>query len=107
MNNLSITVPGIDKICELLEQIKNQNALRGTLATASEWLRTEEALNILGVSKKTLYLMRTRGEIGFSKVGKRIYYKRADIEKLIRQDYEPSFDARGEDRIVTNYNTYR
>ncbi|MGE4287207.1 MAG: helix-turn-helix domain-containing protein [Salinivirgaceae bacterium] len=48
-----------------------------------KWLITDEVCTILDISKRRLQQMRTNGEVEFTKVGKKVYYKSSNIEKLL------------------------
>ncbi|MBR4952433.1 MAG: helix-turn-helix domain-containing protein [Alistipes sp.] len=41
---------------------------------------------ILGLSKRQLQGYRERGVLGFSTIGRKIYYRRAEVEKLIKNN---------------------
>ena len=50
----------------------------------SEWVENSELAEILGLSKRQLQGYRERGVLGFSTIGRKIYYRRAEVEKLIK-----------------------
>ena len=50
----------------------------------SEWVENSELAEILGLSKRQLQGYRERGILGFSTIGRKIYYRRAEVEKLIK-----------------------
>ena len=54
--------------------------------TTKEWLTNPEALEFLQVSRPTLQRLRSSGKLSFSKVGGKIYYRCADIEKLLEEN---------------------
>lgn len=45
-------------------------------------LTDRQAIEATGLSRKTLYLLRQRGELAFVKIGTSIRYRYADIEAL-------------------------
>ena len=47
------------------------------------WLDSQEVCLLLGVSKRTLQYYRSSGRLAYSQIGSKIYYKSADIEKII------------------------
>ena len=51
----------------------------------------EEFLNFMGISKRTAQSWRDEGKISFSQVGNKIYYKMADVDKLLAENYNKSF----------------
>lgn len=48
-----------------------------------EWLDNQQVCQILNVSKRTLQAMRDSSKISYSKIGYKIFYRPADVEKLI------------------------
>jgi hypothetical protein len=51
----------------------------------------EEFLKFMNVSKRTAQSWRDEGKISFSQVGNKIYYKMADVDKLLAENYNKSF----------------
>lgn len=49
-----------------------------------KWLTLVEAGNYLRLSKETMYRMTTRGEIIHYKVGRKILFSRAELDKFIK-----------------------
>lgn len=50
---------------------------------ADEWLTSEEARKLLGVSPKTWQNYRDRGIIPFSQTGRKIYVRRVDLDNYL------------------------
>ena len=50
-----------------------------------DWIENSELANILGLSLRTLHSYRLSGALGFSNIGKKVYYKRKDIELFLSQ----------------------
>jgi len=50
----------------------------------SEWLDCQQVCAILKITTKTLQTLRQTGKIGFSQVNRKVYYKSADIKKLLK-----------------------
>ena len=55
---------------------------------------TEEVLQILGVSKKTLSDYRNKGKIAFSQEGLKIFYTQDDIDDFLKAGYKPRFKTK-------------
>ena len=53
-------------------------------AKDDEWLTSEEARKILGVSPKTWQNYRDRGIIPFSQTGRKIYVLRSDLNNYLK-----------------------
>ena len=47
------------------------------------WLDGQEVCLLLGFSKRTLQYYRSNGRLSYSQIGSKIYYKSADIERII------------------------
>ncbi|MDC1809057.1 helix-turn-helix domain-containing protein [Bacteroides uniformis] len=50
-----------------------------------DWIENSELANLLGLSLRTLHSYRLSGTLGFSTIGKKVYYKRKDIELFLSQ----------------------
>ena len=72
---------------QLLNSVKKTVADIRTIAEEctinSEWVENSELAEILELSKRQLQGYRVRGVLGFSTIGRKIYYRRAEVEKLI------------------------
>lgn len=53
----------------------------------AEWIESESARKILGVSPKTWQNYRDQRIIPFSQIGRKIYVNRADLEDFMRSHY--------------------
>ena len=53
----------------------------------SQWIESTQARQLLGVSQKTWQTYRDRRIIAFTQVGRKIYVKRADINKFMQEHY--------------------
>ena len=72
-------------ICErFTEFAKRIESLYSTHTQKVEnWLDSQEVCLMLGFSKRTLQYYRSSGRLAYSQIGSKIYYKSADIEKII------------------------
>lgn len=52
----------------------------------SEWVENSELAEILGLSKRQLQGYRERGVLGFSTIGRKIYYRRDEVDRLIKNN---------------------
>jgi MerR family transcriptional regulator, repressor of the yfmOP operon len=84
---LNKLITKVDKIYEFFLQLEsNQN---------NEWIQPQDALNLLGVSSRTLQKYRDTGAVGFSQVSrKKILYRKSDIDKMLEGKYVPSFKTK-------------
>ncbi|MFD1015782.1 helix-turn-helix domain-containing protein [Winogradskyella rapida] len=83
----------IDLILALSQDIKDLKArielLRQSRAEVLKdtWIDNQDVLQTLHISKRTLQTLRTNGTLPFSKVKGKFYYKVADIEQLLQENY--------------------
>lgn len=72
-------------ICErFTEFAKRIESLYSTHTQKVEnWLDSQEVCLLLGFSKRTLQYYRSSGRLAYSQIGSKIYYRSADIEKII------------------------
>ena len=53
----------------------------------ADWLDSQEVMQALYISPRTLQTLRTNGTLPFSRIGRKFYYKRADLEKILQDNY--------------------
>ena len=53
--------------------------------TIGEWLDNQEVCLILKIAPRTLQNLRDTDQISYSQIGKKIYYKKEDIQKFIEK----------------------
>ena len=58
-----------------------------------EWLDNDEAATLLKISKRKMQTLRDEGMLGFSQVGRHIYYSREDIDRMLQRHYRKPFRA--------------
>ena len=51
------------------------------------WIDNQEVMQTLHISKRTLQTFRTNGTIPYSKIQGKFYYKVADIEQILQDNY--------------------
>lgn len=73
-----------------LKQIMNLIARRNAEDAQSEWIESEDARKILGVSPKTWQNYRDKRIIPFSQIGRKIYVNRADLDAFLRKHRIPA-----------------
>lgn len=52
------------------------------------WVDGADAMEILKMSRRTLSKLRNSGELPFSQINGKLYYKLADIETLLEANYK-------------------
>lgn len=70
---------------DTLEQIIDLITRRNADDSISEWIESEDARKILGVSPKTWQNYRDLRLIPFSQIGRKIYVNRADLDAFLRK----------------------
>ena len=70
---------------DTLKQIMDLIARRNAEDAQSEWIESEDARKILGVSPKTWQNYRDKRIIPFSQIGRKIYVNRADLDAFLRK----------------------
>lgn len=86
---LLVEKEAFEKLLEKVDILNNKvDALMASRESTQELLGTNEAVQYLGVCAKTLQRYRDEGKVEFSKIsGKKILYKKTDLEKLIHDNY--------------------
>ena len=51
-----------------------------------EWVESEEARKLVGVCQRTWQSMRDRRQIPFSQYGRKIWFRRSDLEKFMKSN---------------------
>ena len=83
----------IDLLLTLSQDVKDLKArielLRQSRAEVLKdtWIDNQDVLQTLHISKRTLQTLRTNGTLPYSKVKGKFYYKVADIEQLLQDNY--------------------
>lgn len=74
-------------IKELLNEVKDTLKNKSAEEINSQWIESTQARKMLAVSAKTWQDYRDKRVIPFSQFGRKIYVRRADIEKFMEQHY--------------------
>ena len=69
---------------KLIEEIKNLLTTKPN-PSLRKCLKSSEVKQLLGISSGTLQNLRVSGALPFTRVGRLIFYKQEDIEKLLSQ----------------------
>ena len=91
MEVITIESSAFNEILSALEEIKNKVRKLELERINDQWFTGERVLNLLKISKRTLQNYRDSGKIGFSQIGSKIYYRRADIEEFLNRHYNQPF----------------
>ena len=75
-----------------LEKWKNEilqgvgNLIKGEISQPKKWVKSVEAMEVLGCSPGTLQNLRQNGTIEFSKVGGTLYYSMESINEILENN---------------------
>lgn len=70
-----------------LQELKELVRAKSDEELNSQWIESTQARQLLGVSQKTWQGYRDRRIISFTQVGRKIYVKRADLNKFMQDHY--------------------
>ncbi len=73
-----------------LEQIIELITRRNADDSSSEWIESEAARKLLGISPKTWQNYRDQRLIPFSQIGRKIYVNRTDLDAFLRKHRIPA-----------------
>lgn len=95
MEVITIESEAFKKIAAYLETIKQALEAQSRKAPFSDlWLDNSEVCSLLKISKRTLQTYRDQGDLSFSQVGAKIYYRASDVEKFLNKYYQPAFSQK-------------
>lgn len=89
MEVITIQSEAFKVILEKMDRIdKKLDSNLKTPTLKDPWYDTQEACFILKVSKRTILTYRNQGKLPYSKIDGKIYFKEADIQKLLENHYK-------------------
>jgi len=53
----------------------------------TDWIDSQDVMQALHISPRTLQTLRTNGTLPFSRIGNKLYYRKQDIEKILSDNY--------------------
>ena len=90
MNIITIEEQTFKLVCSRFANFANQveRICRLNNHQSDKWLSGREVCALLGISIRSLQNYRDSGKLGYSQIGNKLYYKSADIERLIAECME-------------------
>ena len=82
-NPFEIIVDRLDKIETLLKQLVKTENIAPPVLAVNEILNTNQAADYLSITKSTLYKHTAEREIPHYKNGKKLYFKRVELEEWL------------------------
>lgn len=73
----------LERISKLKKRVNDLYPNEGGVLQ-EEWIENAELSHRLNISLRTLQSYRERGVIGFSTIGRKIYYKLSEVDKLLK-----------------------
>lgn len=73
----------VKKLSNLIENSSLFNHIQNS--PGEKWVENTVLAESLGISTRTLQNYRQRGVLGYSVIGRKIYYRSEDVEKLISE----------------------
>ncbi len=83
MNLNLIPQEKLDSLNEELVQIRQLLERLGNPSQSESLLTNKEAAKYLSVTIRTLQKYRDSGQLGYSQIGRKIYYSKADLEAFV------------------------
>ncbi|MCT3817093.1 excisionase [Elizabethkingia anophelis] len=77
----------LDGLMKEVEEVKNLLRQKSEEEISNQWIESSKARELLGVSIKTLQTYRDERRIPFSQFGRKIYFKRIDLESFMQANY--------------------
>ena len=53
----------------------------------NDWLDGQDVIQSLHICKRTLHTMRKNGTLPYSRFGRKLFYKRSDIQRILQDNY--------------------
>lgn len=75
------------QLTERLQEFLDRYEAEHSRTPLNAWLTGEIVMDVLEISERTLQTLRSEGRLPYTKVGQRIFYKRADVEQLFENGY--------------------
>ena len=90
MNIITIEEQTFKQVCGRFSGFASQveRICKENTRQPDEWLSGREVCALLGISIRSLQNYRDSGKLGYSQIGNKLYYKSADIERLIAECME-------------------
>ena len=93
MEAIILTKDQFDLLSSKMDEI-NSKISNLTLENKNKFIDNQEFVMLMKISKRTAQSWRDEGKISYSQVGSKIYYKMADVQKLLEEHYNKAFKKR-------------
>ena len=108
MNIVTIEEQTFKQVCGRFSGFVSQveRICRENTHQPNKWLSGREVCALLGISIRSLQNYRDSGKLGYSQIGNKLYYKSADIERLIAECTVNQVSGKKNNYIPTNKSPY-
>jgi hypothetical protein len=75
---------------DTLPQSLNEEVIersRNAETTLHDWIDSQDVMQLLHISPRTLHTLRTNGTLPHSRIGYKFYYRKQDIQKILSDNY--------------------
>lgn len=80
-----IEVKTLNIIKERIELLLERSRRLARYRNKEDWLDNQDVCQLLNISLRSLQSYRNRGLIAYSMIGHKCYYKRSDLDRLIKK----------------------
>lgn len=87
MSDLGPILSGIRREMEMLSNRVAMMSKTHAQQLSEEWLNRDQVLALLKISPRTLESLKSKGILPYTKIQGLFYYRTADIEKLLKENY--------------------
>lgn len=104
MNIVTIEEQTFKQVCGRFSSFVSQveRICKENTCQPDKWLSGREVCVLLGISIRSLQNYRDSGKLGYSQIGNKLYYKSADIERLIAECTINDVSGKKSNYIPTN-----
>ena len=106
-NPFEILSAKIDNIEQLLKEINNRLKTETEEQSTDKLFTAKEVVNYLDISVNTLYGMTMNKKIPYSKVGKKLYFSKIEIDNWIKKFRRKTMEEINEEAIAYVLKTKR
>ena len=104
MNIVTIEEQTFKQVCGRFSGFVSQveRICRENTHQPEKWLSGREVCTLLAISIRSLQNYRNSGNLGYSQIGNKLYYKSADIERLVTECTSNHLSGKKNNYIPTN-----
>lgn len=84
-----------NKLKELLEMTENATRKYTPIFKEEKWLDNQEVCLMMNITKRTLQTYKDKGLLSFSRLNRKNYYKRSDVQVLLEAGQPYNTDNNG------------